>query len=125
MKAPTISKATVLLIVSWSRTQALTVHSSEMIEQRAKELRSSDLVKREVRELREAVAGNEEHRHGIRTARYINMKPSEIWLGSEYPASAEQFGRELERLEIDNEQGWDKEKPSGRLNCATHNERRA
>lgn len=89
---------------------------AELIEQRAKELRSDDNVKREVREFREAVASNDEHRHGIRTARYINMRPAEIWQGTEYPASADQFGRELERLEIDNEPAWDKEKPSGRLN---------
>jgi hypothetical protein len=48
------------------------------------------------------------------------MTPAEINSytrdNADYPLIAEQFGRELERLEIDNEPNWDKEKPSGRLN---------
>ena len=93
---------------------------ADLIEQRAKDIRSNDEVKREVREFREAVASNDEHRNTVRVARYTNMTPAEINNQSQregdYPLIAEQFGRELERLEIDNEPNWDKEKPSGRLN---------
>jgi hypothetical protein len=93
---------------------------ADLIEERAKAIRSNDLVKREVREFREAVASNDEHRNTVRVARYTNMTPAEInkqtFRDGDYPLIAEQFGRELERLEIDNEPNWDKEKPSGRLN---------
>lgn len=93
---------------------------ADLIEERAKAIRSNDLVKREVREFREAVASNDEHRNTVRVARYTNMTPAEInkqtYRDGDYPLIAEQFGRELERLEIDNEPNWDKEKPSGRLN---------
>jgi hypothetical protein len=93
---------------------------ADLIEQRAKDIRSNDEVKREVREFREAVATNDEHRNTVRVARYTNMTPAEInqqnYVTGDYPLIAEQFGRELERLEIDNEPNWDKEKPSGRLN---------
>jgi hypothetical protein len=93
---------------------------ADLIEQRAKDIRSNDEVKREVREFREAVASNDEHRNSVRVARYTNMTPAEInsqgGREGDYPLIAEQFGRELERLEIDNEPNWDKEKPSGRLN---------
>ena len=93
---------------------------ADLIEQRAKDIRSNDEVRREVREFREAVATNDEHRNTVRVARYTNMTPAEInnqnYVRGDYPLIAEQFGRELERLEIDNEPNWDKEKPSGRLN---------
>ena len=93
---------------------------ADLIEQRAKDIRSNDEVRREVREFREAVATNDEHRNTVRVARYTNMTPAEInkqnYKEGDYPLIAEQFGRELERLEIDNEPNWDKEKPSGRLN---------
>jgi hypothetical protein len=93
---------------------------ADLIEQRAKDIRSNDEVRREVREFREAVASNDEHRNTVRVARYTNMTPAEInkqnYVTGDYPLIAEQFGRELERLEIDNEPNWDKEKPSGRLN---------
>ena len=93
---------------------------ADLIEQRAKDIRSNDEVRREVREFREAVATNDEHRNTVRVARYTNMTPAEInkqnYVTGDYPLIAEQFGRELERLEIDNEPNWDKEKPSGRLN---------
>ena len=88
----------------------------ELIEQRAKDIKSDDNVRREVREFRESVNGNDEHRSGMRVARYQNMKFHEMYNAKDYPAIADQFGRELERLEIDNEPSWDKEKPSGRLN---------
>jgi len=93
---------------------------ADLLEQRAKDIRSNDEVKREVREFRESVASNDEHRNSVRGARYTNMTPAEINSytrdNADYPLIAEQFGRELERLEIDNEPNWDKEKPSGRLN---------
>ena len=93
---------------------------ADLLEQRAKDIRSNDEVKREVREFREAVASNDEHRNSVRVARYTNMTPTEVnaqgGRNGDYPLIAEQFGRELERLEIDNEPNWDKEKPSGRLN---------
>jgi cobalamin biosynthesis protein CobT len=93
---------------------------ADLLEQRAKDIRSNDDVKREVREFREAVASNDEHRNSVRVARYTNMTPTEVnaqgGRNGDYPLIAEQFGRELERLEIDNEPNWDKEKPSGRLN---------
>ena len=93
---------------------------ADLLEQRAKDIRSNDDVKREVREFRESVASNDEHRNSVRGARYTNMTPAEINSytrdNADYPLIAEQFGRELERLEIDNEPNWDKEKPSGRLN---------
>jgi len=101
-------------------TQKVERSLADLIEQRAKDIRSNDEVKREVREFREAVASNDEHRNTVRVARYTNMTPAEINKQShregDYPLIAEQFGRELERLEIDNEPNWDKEKPSGRLN---------
>ena len=93
---------------------------ADLIEERAKAIRNNDEVRREVREFREAVASNDEHRNTVRGARYTNMTPAEInnytHDNADYPLIAEQFGRELERLEIDNEPNWDKEKPSGRLN---------
>jgi hypothetical protein len=97
-------------------SEKISLSLKELIEQRAKDIKSDSNVRREVREFREAINSNDEHRSGMRNARYQNMKFHELISGSEYPAIAEQFGRELERLEIDNEPSWDKEKPSGRLN---------
>ena len=93
---------------------------ADLIEQRAKELKNNADVQREVREFREAVGSNDEHRNNVKPARYINMSPAEIekytMRNADYPLIADQFGRELERLEIDNEPAWDREKASGRLN---------
>jgi hypothetical protein len=86
---------------------------ADMLEQRAKEIRENEQVRREVRNFKEAVDTNSEYNGALKQARY---RDEHVSLNSDIDLSAEKFGRELERLEVEAEPTWLRELSSGRLN---------
>jgi len=86
---------------------------ADMLEQRAKEIRENEQVRREVRNFKEAVDNNNEYNGVLKQARY---REESVTLNSDIDLTAEKFGRELERLQIEAEPTWLRELPSGRLN---------
>lgn len=86
---------------------------ADMLEQRAKEIRENEQVRREVRTFKEAVDTNNEYNGALKQARY---RDEHVSLNSDIDLSAEKFGRELERLEVEAEPTWLRELSSGRLN---------
>jgi len=84
---------------------------ADMLEQRAKEIRENEQVRREVRNFKEAVDTNSEYNGALKQARY---RDEHVSLNSDIDLSAEKFGRELERLEVEAEPTWLRELSSGR-----------
>jgi hypothetical protein len=84
---------------------------ADMLEQRAKEIRENEQVRREVRNFKEAVDTNSEYNGALKQARY---RDEHVSLNSDIDLSAEKFGRELERLEVEAEPTWLRELSSQR-----------
>ena len=85
----------------------------EAIEKRAKDIREDEHVRREVRNFKEAVELNDKYTGNLRQARY---REEAVVLNDKHDDSAEKFGKELERLQIEVEPTWVRETSSGRLN---------
>ena len=83
----------------------------DKLNSRIESIMQSEEVKRDTAEIRKAIYENDTVRSALKQSTFTVMPaPTAI------RTSADQFGRELERIRIENDPAWHIEQPSGRLN---------
>ncbi len=83
----------------------------DKLNKRIEDITQSDEVKRDTLEIRKAIYDNDKVKSALKQSTFT-AQPT----GNPIRTSAEQFGRELERIRIENDPMWHIEQPSGRLN---------
>jgi hypothetical protein len=84
---------------------------ADQINERIKKLKTNTHVAQEIQQFRESVYLNDEYNGTLGRS---NTSKSSVM--EDYRHASDEFARELERLELDNEQSWVREVPQGRLN---------
>jgi uncharacterized protein with von Willebrand factor type A (vWA) domain len=84
---------------------------ADKLNKRISEIIKDEEVKRDTAEIRKAIYENDMIKSGLKQSSYQDMDTT-----PDMRRVADQFGRELERIRIENDPAWNIEQPSGRLN---------
>ena len=83
----------------------------DQLNSRISDIAKSDEVKRDTAEIRKAIFDNDKVKSSLKQSSFTTPETTQAMR-----VTSDQFGRELERIRIENDPMWNIEQPSGRLN---------